>query len=283
MKNVFGVLCEKGKEARRYDGERFVVRKADAGFKEKLESFVDEALDVEAKAGLPPVLNIIKWLAGAAFLLVIAAVVRGFGEVSIAQMFKNAPVLFCCGGAGAVVWLILFALEKVKYKKIDNTGAIDEINNKALNIELQCEEELGIPHDAPRVDIFSFEYKEKNGKDKVKESVGGMYISNEMRLFKEDDNLCLADFTDVYEFSIDGFKKFVLKKKRASFDEWNKEEEYDKGEYKQYKIRTNDYGTYFCKYYALQYADVFGEYEIFFPEYELKNFEQILNLPVEEE
>ena len=34
---------------------------------------------------------------------------------------------------------------------------------------------------------------------------------------------------------------------------------------------------------ALWLSDFFGECEIFFPEYELKHFEQILNLPIEEE
>lgn len=283
MKNVFGVLCEKGKEEQRYDGERFVVRKADESFMDKLGSFALEVLYVDAKAGLPPVLEVIKWLGCIPFLLVFAAVVKGYGDVSLAQMFKNAPVLFYVAGVGAVVWLVLFVFEKIRHKKVDNTGAIDEINNKASDIELQCEEELGIPHDAPKVDIFSFEYKEKNGKYKVKAGLGVVFSNNQMRLFKEADNLCLANCTDVYAFSIDGFKKFVHKKQRAYFDEWNKKVDYRKGEYKQYKIRINYFDAYFCKYYALQYTDVFGEYEIFFPEYELKHFEQILNLPVEEE
>ena len=283
MKNVFGVLCEKGKEERRYDGERFVVRKADSRLNDELESFLDEALDVEDEATLPCGLSILKWIAEFGTFLLVAVLIRNWGEVSFAQMFSNSPAIIIGGAVCALVWLSLFFYEKFRFKKADKSGAIEKINSKADKMVLQCEEELGIPHDAPGVDIFSFEYKEKNGKDKIKERFGGMYSNHEMRLFKEDDNLCLADFTDVYAFSLDGFKKLVHKKKRASFDDWNKEEEYNKGEYKQYKIRINDYGTYFCKYYALQYADVFGEYEIFFPEYELKHFEQILNLPIEEE
>ena len=71
--------------------------------------------------------------------------------------------------------------------------------------------------------------------------------------------------------------------KKANMDEWNKDVPFNKGEYKQYKITSNDYGTIFCRYYAMQISDVFGEYELFFPEYELAQFKAIADVPVEKE
>ena len=283
MKNIFGSVYDKDREEPHYDGERFVARKADYRFENELQSFAEEAVGVVSKAGLSPWLSIVKSVAGLLALLVAAGLAKGWGDVSFSQMFENAPFLFIGGGVCAVIWAVLFVTDKIKYRKIAGAGAIDELEEKVNQIILNSEQELNVPHEAPHVDILQFQYTEKNGKVKIKKEFSADYSNEEMRLFKEGDNLCLANLNAVYAFPIDSFRKFVLKKKKASMDDWSKEEPYNKGEYKQYKIKTNDYDDYFCRYYALQLGDVFGEYEIFFPEYELKHFQQILNLPVEEE
>lgn len=287
MKNVFGIAYDKDGQGQGFDGERFIVRKAGVCFDNELESFAKEVNNAKIKTSLPMWLSIIKLVAGIATFIIALSILNNLvdtGISNISKMLENAPAFFIVGGVSALTWLSLFIAAKVKYKRADGDGAFNELNEKAEKVVLMSEEELEIPHDAPKVDIMMFKYTEKNGKIKfVREDMAADYVNNVMRLFREGDNICLANLSEVFAFPADGFTKLILKKKKAAIQGWNKEEVFDKGEYKQYKIRSDGYGGYICRYYALQYADTYGEYEILFPEYELKQFEKLMSLPKEAE
>ncbi len=66
-------------------------------------------------------------------------------------------------------------------------------------------------------------------------------------------------------------------------DTWNKDEPYNKGEYRQYKIRTDDSDTvHFKTYYALELLHEGEEYEILFPAYDWKHIGALTGIqPVE--
>lgn len=282
MKNVFGYPYVKDRESR-CDGERFITERVDAGFKQELDKAVGEVMEMEEKTGLPGWARLLSSICILGFVIVGAGVVRNIGELSFAQMFRNAPALFIVGGVCVVVWLVLKIIESVKFNKAAVSGVIDRMVDSTERLDKLSEELLGVPNDYKNVDVLSFVYTEKNGKVKIKEDLFYKHSNNEMKLFRNNDDLCLADIECVYSIPIADIKRYVLKKKKAEMDEWNKDTPFNKGEYKQYKIASNDYGTIACKYYALQFADVFGEYEIFFPEYELEAFKAIVDVPVEKE
>lgn len=215
--------------------------------------------------------------------MVAISLLRNLGDLTLAEMYGNAPAIFYGGGVCLALWAVLFCIEKLKYKKVDDSGEIDKALESMEALNFRSEEQLGIPHDHKKVDVLSFRYTEKNGKVKIKEELFYKHVNNEMKLFRNGDDLCLADIDSVYSFPISDIKKYVLKKKKANMDEWNKDVPFNKGEYKQYKITSNDYGTIFCRYYAMQISDVFGEYELFFPEYELAQFKTIADAPTEKE
>lgn len=280
MKNVFGYPYSKDGDTP-CDGARFVTNRVDLEFKREMDSTFDVALETDAKASLPAWLTLLKAICCLGFFLVGAAVVRNLDELSLTDMLNNSPVIFIIGGVCIVLWAALHIAEKARYKRVESTGEIDKTIELFEQLDRRSEQLLGIPHDRKAVDVLSFKYTEKNGKVKIKEEMFSKYSNNEMKLFRNNDDLCLADLECVYSFPISGFKKYVLKKKKADMDEWNKDVPFNKGQYKQYKISSNDYDTIFCKYYALQFADIFGEYEIFFPEYELEHFQSIVDVPVE--
>ena len=57
---------------------------------------------------------------------------------------------------------------------------------------------------------------------------------------------------------------------------WNKETAFNKGVYKNYKIRMNDFGMYAVKpYYSLQILSGGEEYEIRIPPYEREEVERL--------
>ena len=84
-----------------------------------------------------------------------------------------------------------------------------------------------------------------------------------------------------YRFPIDSFQRISTVKKRIIIGQWHKEERHNKGEYKQYKISTNQYGYSLKNYHALE-LERFGEtYGIYFPAYELHVFESLTHLSAE--
>ena len=104
-----------------------------------------------------------------------------------------------------------------------------------------------------------------------------------MKLYKDGDMLCLADIERVYSLPVADVKKYVLKKRKTIISGWNKETAYNEGRYIKYKLSKNDNGSINSKFCAMRCADSFGEYELFFPEYELAQFKAIADVPVEKE
>ena len=65
--------------------------------------------------------------------------------------------------------------------------------------------------------------------------------------------------------------------------QWNKDEAYNKGRYKEYKITMNQYNIYFFKpYYSIRINDGNEEFEIIVPPYDIEFFNEILNLEIKE-
>lgn len=282
MKNVFGYPYVKDGESH-CDGERFITARVDADFKRELNDAADDVLEMQEKSEIPGWAKLLSGICLLGFMIVAVGIIRNIGEVSFSQMFQNAPALFIVGGVCAVGWVVLKIVESVKFKKVSASGVIDRVADSMEQLDKRSEELLGVPENHGKVDVLSFRYTEKNGKVKIKEDIFYKFSNDEMKLYRDKDNLCLADIECVYSIPIADIKGYVLKKKKAEMDEWNKDVPFNKGRYKQYKIATNDYGTIFCKYYALQFADVFGEYELFFPVYELEAFKSIADAPVENE
>ena len=282
MKNVFGYPYSKDGDTP-CDGARFITNRADAALKKEIDDVFGKVLETGSKASLPGWLQTLKLICYVGAAIIVISLLRNLGDLTLAEMYGNAPAIFYGGGVCLALWVVLFCIEKLKYKKVDDSGEIDKALESMEALNFRSEEQLGIPHDHKKVDVLSFRYTEKNGKVKIKEELFYKHVNNEMKLFRNGDDLCLADIDSVYSFPISDIKKYVLKKKKANMDEWNKDVPFNKGEYKQYKITSNDYGTIFCRYYAMQISDVFGEYELFFPEYELAQFKAIADVPVEKE
>ena len=165
---------------------------------------------------MPGWLKTLKLICYVGAIIVAFSLLRNLGELTLAEMYGNAPAIFYGGGVCLVLWAVLFCIEKLKYKKVDDSGEIDKALESMEELNLRSEEQLGIPHDHKKVDVLSFRYTEKNGKIKIKEELFYKHMNNEMKLFRNGDDLCLADIDTVYSFPINDIKKYVLKKKKAN-------------------------------------------------------------------
>ena len=109
------------------------------------------------------------------------------------------------------------------------------------------------------------------------------YFNMSMYIFKENDALCLATVNEVLSIPLNHIKEVYKINKKINAYGWNKEEPYNKGKYKEYKITANQYNVLFYKYYySIRINDGTTDYEIIVPPYDYEYFDNIINLEVKE-
>ena len=274
MKNVFSYPGEKLKNPK-CDGEQFVTARLDESFRRAVDEAYAKVDKAHENATLPFWANAVTWLFFIVFAIVAVVVLRAASELGFAEAFVKLPLwLPIVGAAGFVVWLVLKLIEYRNGKKDEETGDYDRTLESLANIKQAAEDRLGVPPDYATVDVMAYYYKPAKGK------LDGEYLNEDMKLFSKDDELCLADIDSVYSFPIKDFVRYYLGSEMLPLATWNKEENYDEGEYLQYGIKTK-YTDMACLCYSLQFVCDSEVYEIVFPEYELEHFQKLVDVPVE--
>lgn len=271
MKNVFGYQGDSSE----CDGERFVTARLDKSLSRAVDEAYAKADKAQENATLPFWANAVAWLFFIVFAIVAVIVLRAASEFGFAETFVKLPLwLPIVGAAGFVVWLVFKLIEFRNGKNDEKTGALDRALEEVASIKQAAEDRLGIPPDYATVDVMAYYYKPAKGK------LDGEYLNEDMKLFCKDDCLCLADIDSVYSFPIKDFVRYYLGSEMLPLATWNKEEDYDEGEYLQYGIKTK-YTDMACLCYSLQFVSGSEVYEIVFPEYELEHFQKLVDVPVE--
>lgn len=271
MINVFGYQGDSSE----CDGERFVTARLDKSLSRAVDEAYAKADKAQENATLPFWANAVAWLFFIVFVIVAVVVLRAASEFGFAEAFVKLPLwLPIVGAAGFVVWLVLKLIEYRNGKKDEETGDYDRALEEVASINQAAEDMLGVPQDYATVDVMAYYYKPAKGK------LDGEYLNEDMKLFSKDDELCLADHERVFSFPIKDFVRYYLGSEKLPLAIWNKEENYDEGEYLQYGIKTK-YTDMACLCYSLQFVCDSEVYEIIFPEYELEHFQKLVDVPVE--
>ncbi|MBQ8447860.1 MAG: hypothetical protein IJX27_02885 [Clostridia bacterium] len=283
MKNLFGIELGNEEKAESYgECELFIIRRVESELSEKQDEIGEELEEQGKKASLPMWLDIVKMICFAVFMITAVAIVRAWGEIG-AKAFTNAPWLtaaaLVCGAAALAIWL----MERNKNKTVAESEELKDYIAEAEKIHAESLASLGVPVDAKHTDVFSYPYKFKNGKEK-RYSDFFDYLNNEWHVFREGDMLCFADCGAVIAIPTDDILGIYKVNKRVKFCGWNKETEFNKGEYKQYKITNDNGGVLYIKpCYALRFRSFGEDYEFIFPAYELETFTSLTGAPVKEE
>lgn len=274
MKNVFSYPGDKFKNPK-CDGEQFVTASLDDNFKRTREKIYSKAKMTREAVTLPIIANAIAWASFALFAIIAFMFFKDVYKLGVDGALENEPIwLLSIGAAGFMVWLVLKLIEYRNGKKGEETGALDRALEEVASINQAANDMLGVPPDYATVDVMAYYYKPAKGK------LDGEYLNEDMKLFSKDDELCLADIDSVYSFPIKDFVRYYLGSEKLPLAIWNKEENYDEGEYLQYGIKTK-YTDMACLCYSLQFVSGSEVYEIVFPEYELEHFQSIVDVPVE--
>lgn len=289
MKPFWGIDLTQNKKNEQVNGEEFLVQKPSSALTQSLETSTEKAVSTLINSKLPLPLRIVQWLCGLLCVIIISSIFSALVHedgVSLSQAYQNAPFLFWLGGSCLVIWLPLKLYSLHKEKDVLET---DESTLTFEHLENACAaifSELDIPADAIDVDILSFFYKIKD--DKVKVCEKGMqiapYMNTPFRVFKDSENIYFANMQGKYAFPLASIKSIKTIKKSICMDDWNKNESYDKGIYKQYKLGETNLGSITCKYYHIIELEYNGEtWAIYTPCYELSVFEQLTGLKAQEE
>lgn len=268
-----------GSEAEGAGWDKFVIRRVDGELSERQDE-ISEGFDEHRKnATLPGWLSIAKTLCALFCVIVLSAVIRA----GFTTAMRNAPGLVISGAVSGAVALVLWLIDRKKTKNVLGSKDFNADVEAAEKINEESFAALAVPADAKSIDVFGYAYENKNGKEK-KMNIFCDYLTMQFRIFREGDLLCLGDVSGVIGVPVCDITGIYKINKRVSFMEWNKDERFDKGEYKQYKITCNNAGVLFIKpVYALRFLGGDDEYEIIFPAYELDAFTRATGVSVREE
>lgn len=282
MKNVFGILYNSKlkNQAAEYDGSCFIEKQIHSDSQEAIDDInVQQGLH-EKKMSLPLPLSIIRLLSGFVAMVMVVGILRA--DVSVSDAFKNAPWAFYSAAISGIIFGILQAYEFIKKKKHTNSEEFKEFVNESEEAIDLAKKQLGIPLNAPKIDVFVYVYKLKKGKDVPVTSMA-KYQNVECYLFQNESKIFLADITMVLGFKKSDFVKIEKITKKVTSQGWNKDSAINSEKYKKYKLTQNQYGTVFYKYhYSLQISHDGTIYEILIPPYEISTISRLLNLTYEE-
>ena len=280
MKPIFALDITESKDDPITFADRFSIRKTSEHLEKRLDENVESLNETVTASKLPPLLTIIQYVC----LLVGFMIVAPMLTTGVKQAIKNAPILCLVGTSALVVGALLFAMSMIKSKKVLKEENAEE---KAQTVESTVNAvfaELDVPSNAEDIDLLVFTYKMKNGE--IKPVAPGLspspYINVQVKAYRDDDTLYLADVGNVYAFPLSSITAFKTVKKRCIVPEWHKSEKHNKGIYKEYKIATNNYGYTVKGYHVLEISKAGETYGLYFPAYERHVVEKITNLTAEE-
>lgn len=284
MKPFLGIDLTKNKKNEQMNGEEFIVAKPASSLTQSLESSSENVEETIERSKLPLLIRIGHWICGVVGVFIAIGILKSLGGedgVTLSEAYQNASGLFWLGGACLVAWALLKLISMRKEKNVLGTEESTRVFN---NLDKTCEailSDLKVPKDSKEIDILSFFYKVKG--DNIKVCEKGLqiapYINPIFHIFADSENMYLANLEGKYAIPLSAIKAIKSIKKTIRIMEWNKDEEYHKGIYKQYKLSEDNYGCIICKsYHILEFEHNNDLWGIYIPCYELPIIEELTGL-----
>ena len=282
MKPFLGIDITTNRKNEQLNGNEFLILKPSEILSQTLDKTTEQKEAIIKNSKLPFLLRIIKSICLFLAFICVSGLLRA--RVSLAEAYHNAPWIFWLLPICVILFILLTICEKVKSRQVLDT---DE-NQHALathdRVMKDIFAELAVPDNAKDVDVLSCYYTERNGKIKAIEK--GLQLHQFANLifkvYRDNENLYLVNCDGKYAFPLSSLSSIRMVKKHTVIKEWHKEEPYDKGIYKQYKLSIDKFGCLNCNsYYILEVVHNAETYGIYIPCYELPVFEELTGLRAE--
>lgn len=286
MKPFYGIDRTNDKKNTIREGGCFIAAGTSDATGRALEQAAQAAAQQTRRADLPAALKWLRYGAMVGTLLLFFGVLRSLGTVTLDEAYENAPELFWIMGVSAVVWAVLSVIGWAIRRKARSTEEFSMTMKRAEDRIAAAYQELGVPADAKDVDLIAVSHRWKNGK--MKPVACGLETSeryNEpVRIFVKGEMLCIADTAHRYEIPKSELLALKRVRKHLYSKGWNKGEPWDKGFYKPYKLRMDDYGRIHMNEYGLLVLCRQGvQWAVWLPPYELNYISALTGLPITEE
>lgn len=259
-----------------YPAQRFIYASVDNDMQEEIDRSFSVRDYAENASKMPKWTVAVRRVALLMAIFFAKVIYDASKNIGFEQVFDGHFYLFMFGAGCLGIAAALYGVQLFRYLRVKHTGILNVTSDVIQEQTNRTKETFGIPPEHKMADIFSY-WHEDNG------ALPDILMNNQIRLYEKDGKLCIAFIDKAFAFPIDGFTRYLLMKKKVHFDEWNKPDTFFLKEYRKYKIQYDEQDGFSCRCYRLQYADVFGEYELLFPEYELAQFKAIADVPVEKE
>ena len=286
MKPFYGIDRTENRKNTFREGDCFIAASTSRAVSSAMERAAEGAAVQLRKSKLPFPLGGIRTVCGWAAALLLFSIIRALRSVTLLEGYENAPFLFWLTGICGAVWLVLTIIGAVIRK---NVQATEDFTVAVKRMEDQVDvafRELGVPGDAKDVDVIAISHRWKNGK--LKPVAYGLETSERttepFKVFLREDRLCFATPEHRYEFRLSELQVLRSVKKHIYSKGWNKEEDYDEGFYKPYKLTVDNYGRIHMRSYGLLELEHEGiRWAIWLPPYELNYICALTGLKIVEE
>ena len=167
--------------------------------------------------------------------------------------------------------------------RLENGSALGAYSRRIDNVSRKIYEELGVPESATEVDVIGVSYKMKD--DEIKpcmcEAWDTPYSTYTFRAFAADGFLYLSTLEGKFAFPLNGFKRMYSVNKKIILPFWNKSTDHNKGEFRKYRMREDNYGRIHVKSYYILELEHGGEtWGMYVPPYEKEIFERMTGIRV---
>ena len=286
MKPFYGIDRTENKKNTFHEGDCFIAASTSRAVRSAMERAAEGAAVQLRKSKLPAPLGWARTVCGWAAVLLLFSIVRALRNVTLLEGYENAPAIFWLMGICAAVWLVLTAIGAVIRKNVQATEDFTVAVKRAEDQVDAAFRELGVPADAKDVDVIAISHRWKNGK--LKPVAYGLETSERttepFKVYRREDRLCFATPEKRYEFRLSELEVLRSVKKHLYSKGWNKEEEFNEGFYKPYKLTMDDYRRIHMRSYGLLELEHEGvRWAIWLPPYELNYISALTGLKIVEE
>ena len=263
------------------NGEEFIVETIPEKLMTAFDVAQEKSEETIEKTKLPLPLRIIEYVTGFLALISLGVFARLLDEeIPFKEAVKENTTFLLVAVLSGLIWLALVLVSKTKEKIVMQEQDFDgkaEVLDDQIKIMYDA---LGVPADAPSVDILTFAYTEKDGEivpQRQKLVYTPFFVNLDLRAYVKDGALCIAGLESVFAFPLEGMKVIRTVNERITIPSWNKNEDIKSPTYKPYKLKEEDAGTVLVKpYHILEFVREGETYGIYFPCYELPVFRSLL-------
>lgn len=285
MKPLWGIDITTDKQNETMNGEEWIVQTVSSDRSETLEKQQNTAEDLIESSKLPARVRLLGWVSGIVAALLGVSILSGIMEIGLAQTYENASFFFWGFAIFCPCWAIITFLSRKKSKEVLESDHAEQLISSIDSHIQDIYTELGVPSDAVDMDVLLFRYKMKDGVPVAKAMALStcQYANLEVKVFVQENALCFADLENLCAIPLSNLRSIQTVHKKISVPEWNKEEDFSEGIYKQYKMTEDKMGCIFFKpYHVLEFEGHGDTWGLYFPCYELPIMEKLTGLSAQE-